>query len=278
MGLLHTEAEDRPLGLQLLSNEIDFIKRALEKLHKFNYKYDSLDLNAACPKKKITSRGEGAALLKTPKKLHKILKALVQESSSPVSVKIRLGWDNSAGATALANLAQDAGIDALFVHGRTRAQGYSGEIDYDSIRKIKKSLHIPVIASGNILNGRLAKRMIDETGCDGLVIARGALGNPWIFQEISQYLKKNIFQPQPAAQEIANVMKEHLFLLIKDMEEKRGVIQFRKFYAWYSKGFSAVKALRAKTVKVKTQEQMLELIKAFFSQAREDGRKTKTGL
>jgi nifR3 family TIM-barrel protein len=211
--------------------------------------------------------------LKTPKKLHKILKVLVQESHRPVTAKIRLGWDNALRATDVAKSAQDAGINALFVHGRTRIQGYSGEIDYRSIRKIKKSLQIPVIASGNILNARLAKKMIDETGCNGIIVARGALGNPWIFQEISDYFKKGIFLPQPSSGEIADVMKEHLSLLINYRGEKRGIIQFRKFYTWYTRGFSGVKTLRSKTVKVKTKGQMLGLIKEFCAQTRQNKRK-----
>ncbi|MBU1853152.1 MAG: tRNA-dihydrouridine synthase family protein, partial [Candidatus Omnitrophica bacterium] len=185
--MMRTSKEDKPLGVQILGSDKEYILRSLEKLQ--DYKMDMLDFNAACPHKKITKRGEGAALLKTPRVLSKLLKLIVANSNCPVTAKIRIGWNSFSYAKDIALYAQDAGISALFVHGRTREQGYSGKVDYETIRMLKKSLDIPLIASGDIFNAALAKKMLDETGCDAITVARGALGNPWIFREIEEFLK-----------------------------------------------------------------------------------------
>jgi len=179
--MLSTDPKDRPLGVQILGCEEQFILKALDVLK--NHKFDILDFNAACPAKKVVRRGEGAALLKEPKKLQRLLKLVVKNSKVPVTVKIRSGWDkDSVNAKEVALYAQDAGISGLFIHGRTKLQAYSGNVDYEIIRKVKKALDIPVIASGDIFNRELIKKMLKETGCDGVTVARGALGNPWIFK------------------------------------------------------------------------------------------------
>ena len=177
--MLSTDSKDKPLGIQIIGCEEEFILNAIDILS--SYKYDILDFNAACPVKKVVRRGEGAGLLKDPKKLHRLLKIIVQKSDKPVTVKIRTGWDKSSiNAREIALLCQDAGVNAVFLHGRDREQGYSGDVDYKTIGKVKNTLDIPLIASGNIFSASLAKKMLDEKGCDGLLVARGALGNPWI--------------------------------------------------------------------------------------------------
>ena len=263
MELLRTNGIDHPLGLQLLSKEEDFIKSALKKLNEYKYKYDVLDFNAACPVRKISNRGEGAGLLQSPRKLKKLLKVIVKESPVPVSVKIRLGWDNTDSACDIAMHAQDAGIDAIFVHGRTKVQGYRGEVDYGVIGRIKKKLKIPMIASGNILNAKRARQMFDETGCDGLLVARGALGNPWIFKEISTYLEKGILLKRPAINEIALAMQRHFDLSLECFGDKRGVIKFRKFYVWYTKGVTGIRPLREEVMRITTKEAMNKVIENF---------------
>ncbi len=263
MELLRSNEQDHPLGVQLLSKEEDFIKSAIERLNEYKYKYDLLDFNAACPVRKISSRGEGAGLLQSPRNLKKLLKIIVKESPVPVSVKIRLGWDNTDSACDIALEAQDAGIDALFVHGRTKVQGYRGEVDYGAIRRIKKRLKIPVISSGNILNAKRAKQMFDETGCDGLLIARGALGNPWIFKEIHAYLEKGILLARPAINEIADAMQRHFDLSLECFGDKRGVIRFRKFYVWYTKGVTGIRSLREEVMRITSKEAMNKVIEKF---------------
>ncbi len=263
MELLRTNEADHPLGLQLLSKEEDYIKSAIKRLNDTGYKYDLLDFNAACPVRKISCRGEGAGLLQQPRKLKKLLQVIVKASPVPVSVKIRLGWDDAENAGEIARYAEDAGIDALFVHGRTKIQAYKGEVDYKAIEQIKKRLKIPVIASGNILSAKHAKQMFDETGCDGLLIARGALGNPWIFKEITTYLEKAISLDRPAIGEIADVMQRHFNLSVECFGDKRGVVRFRKFYVWYTKGVSGIRPLREEVMRITTKEDMDSVIEKF---------------
>ena len=263
-----TSPDDTPLGIQLLGNNPYYLLKGLDTLRQI--KFDLLDFNAACPQKKVTSKGKGAALLKNPRKLNQLLKLLVDNSPVPVTVKIRLGWDNASSALDIAGYARDAGIKAIFVHGRTKLQGYSGEVDYDCIRKIKKTVDIPVIASGNIFNAILAKKMFDETGCNAILIARGALGNPWIFKEISGYLENGELMPRPDIQEIISVMLSHLNSYIDFYGEKNGITKFRKFYIWYTRGISGVKPLRNAIVAAKTKAQMVDFMRRLkpFAEAK----------
>jgi tRNA-dihydrouridine synthase B len=257
--MLSSTPKDRPLGLQLLGCEDKYILKALDVLKK--YKFELIDFNAACPAKKVVRRQEGAGLLKDPKKLNKILKLVVKNSAVPVTVKIRAGWDkDNVNAKEVALYAQDAGVDALFIHGRTKTQGYSGSVDYKIIREVKKALSIPVIASGDVLSAELAKRMFDETNCDGLAVARGSLGNPWIFKEIKEYLKTGQLISKPSEAKVVKIMLEHLNASIAFYGERNGVVLFRKFFGWYTKGFRRVRPLREKSSRAKTKEEMVEII------------------
>lgn len=257
--MLSANHKDKPLGIQILGSEEKFILKALELLK--DYEFEVLDFNAACPVKKVVRRGEGSGLLKDPKKLQKLLKLIVKNSLVPVTVKIRSGWDkDSVNAKEVALAAEDSGIKALFIHGRTRLQGYSGAVDYRVIEQVKQALEIPVIASGDIFSAQLAKKMFDETGCDAIVIARGALGNPWIFKEVNEFLKNGKIPKRPDVKEISQVMIEHLNASIDFYGERIGVVQFRKFFSWYTKGFRRVRPLRERASTVKTREEMLAII------------------
>jgi len=257
--MLSSLPQDRPLGIQLLGCEIGFIEKAMEVLE--NYQFDILDFNAACPAKKVVRRGEGASLLKDPLKLSKILKTIVKKSTVPVTVKIRTGWDkDTVNAVDIASVIQDAGVNGLFIHGRTKAQGYGGKVDYSTIAKVKKVLDIPVIASGDVFSAQLVKKMFDETGCDGVAVARGALGNPWIFRESLAYLKNGKSVPLPTKEEIIQIMLEHLDTSVDFYGEKGGVVRFRKFFIWYTKGMRRVRTLREVSSRAKTAEQLKEII------------------
>lgn len=260
--ILRTAADDRPLGIQLLGKDPYYLLKALDILR--DYSYDILEFNAACPRKKITSNGKGAALLKEPEKLNSLLKTIKDNSRKPLTLKMRLGWNDSKDALNIAKGAQDSGVSALCVHGRTRMQGYRDGIDYKTIAKIKKVLKIPVIASGDILNPQLAKKMFDETGVDAIAVGRGALGNPWIHREIKEFLKRGKIVSRPTIDEIKDVMTEHFNLCVDFYGERGGVVKFRKFYIWYTRGFSAVKDLRTKIARVKTKEDMYKLIERFI--------------
>jgi tRNA-dihydrouridine synthase B len=260
--MLSTNDKDKPLGIQILGCEEEFILRAIDILS--FYKYDVLDFNAACPVKKVTRRGEGAGLLREPKKLHKLLKIIVKNSDKPVTLKMRTGWDRaSINAKEVALASQDAGVSALFLHGRDKEQNYSGKVDYETVRGVKKILNIPLIASGDVFSPELAKKMLDETGCDGLLIARGALGNPWIFNEIRDFLKNKKVIKRPEPEEIARVMIEHLDSCIDFYDSSHGVKRFHKFFGWYTKGMPNVRILRENAFRAKTKSQMIAVIEAF---------------
>jgi len=261
--MLASLPKDKPLGIQILGCEEQYILRALEVLR--GVEFDLLDFNAACPSKKVVRRGEGAGLLQYPKKFAKIMKLIVKNAWLPVSVKIRAGWDKvSVNAREIALIAQDCGVNALFLHGRTKTQGYSGQVDYNIIREVKKVLDIPLIASGDVFSGLLAKKMFEETGCDGLAVARGSLGNPWIFKEIKEYLKSGEIINRPKKEAIAKVLREHLDSSLDFYGEKNGVVIFRKFYIWYTKGLTKVRRLRERSSRAKTKEEVEGIIKEAF--------------
>jgi nifR3 family TIM-barrel protein len=257
--MLESAPEDRPLGVQLLGEDPEIMKAALDTLRE--HAFDLIDVNAACPVGKVTCRGEGAGLLREPLKLQAVLKAVVENSSVPVTVKIRSGWDDSSiSAMDVALYAQDSGIDGLIIHGRTKVQGYSGGVDYNVIREVKDSLHIPVIASGDALSPRLIKKLFDETGCDGVAIARGSLGNPWIFRETSAFLRSGNLPERPDINERTNTMISHLDLCCRYHGERMGTMIFRKFFAWYIRGLPGNKKLKANAFRTKTRREILDLI------------------
>ena len=260
--MIAARPEDRPLGIQLLGIEEEFVLRALDIVQK--YEYEVIDFNAACPVSKVASKGEGAGMMKEPRKLGLLLKAIVDHTDTPVTVKIRAGWDEgSVNAREVALYAQDAGIKALFIHGRTRKQGYSGTVDYNVIREVKEALDIPVIGSGDVFSPLHVKKMFDETGCDGVAIARGALGNPWIFRETAGFLETGVIPPRPDIQEVADIMADHLRSIAAYHGPVIAPVLFRKFFAWYTKGFREVKPLKERAFRAKTEDEMLEIIAEF---------------
>ncbi|MFH1231111.1 MAG: tRNA dihydrouridine synthase DusB [Planctomycetota bacterium] len=278
--MITTIEADKPLGIQLLGADLQYILKAMDIIN--GYDFEIIDFNAACPVPKVIKRGEGASLLKEPKKLREILKVIVEHSKKPVSLKIRSGWnDDSINAVDVALYAQDAGIKYLFIHGRTKVQGYSGRVDYRIIKKVKEALNIPVIGSGDALSPQLIKKMFDETGCDAVTIARGALGNPWIFPQTAEFLKSGILSAAPALDKIADTMIKHFNLCCDYHGERIGVIIFRKFFYWYTRkiigsprcpsglpekvGEAGIKTLRNKVVHSKTKEQVMDIINELVS-------------
>jgi tRNA-dihydrouridine synthase B len=194
--------------------------------------------------------------------LSNILRTLARSSTLPVTVKIRSGWDQeSVNAVDVALYAQEAGVKAVYIHGRTRSQRYGGNVDYGIIGEVKAALDIPVIASGDALSPQLIAKLFDETGCDGVVIARGALGNPWIFRETREFLKTNTsIVDRPDIREIVGTMAAHLSMCCDFHGEATGTILFRKFFAWYSKFLHGVRPLREKAFGAVTRHEMLDII------------------
>jgi len=273
--MLATEAKDRPLGVQLLGCETEFIRRAMDILS--SYVFDILDFNAACPERKVTRRGEGAALLKDPLKLQGLVALIVKLSNVPVTVKIRTGWDeHSVNAPEVARRIQDAGARAIFIHGRTMQQGYSGSVDRCTIAKVKQSVSIPLIASGDIFTAQLASQMLADTGCDAVLIARGALGNPWIFPQLESYFSCGKVPPAPDVAAISGVMLAHLRSCVDFYGERVGVVSFRKFFIWYSWGHHNVRHLRQQATNARSAEQMRQVIEEFRQTASRDS-KSKDG-
>lgn len=259
VGLLRSSPLDSPLGVQLLAREPDDLRRALDVLD--NYPHALVDLNAACPVRKVTRKGEGAALLREPGVLWRLVNVLATHARVPVTVKIRSGWDHdTVNAPEIARVVADAGADAICVHGRTRSQGYGGKADLSIIRAVKEAVSIPVIASGDVFSAEAARRVWDETGCDALAVARGALGNPWIFREIAAAYRQEDQPPRPTMEELKAVMREHLDLSAQYLGEGLGVINFRKFFAWYTRGLKNARSVRPKAVRSSTLEEMHTLI------------------
>ncbi|MDD5069099.1 MAG: tRNA dihydrouridine synthase DusB [Candidatus Omnitrophica bacterium] len=259
--MLAPQENDSPLGVQILGEDESSLSQALDILESYSFKV--IDFNAACPQKKVTSKGKGAALLRDLKKLSRLLKILVKKSKVPATVKIRLGWDESNSVSDLAKEIEDTGVSAIFVHGRTRMQFYRGSVDYQAISRVKKSVSIPVIASGDILSESLAKRMFDETGCDGVLVARGALGNPWIFKRMKLFLETGELAVAVNREEVARVMREHFRLYTTFFEERLSIVKFYNFFMWYTKFFPRARTFRRKLMYVKTAKQMLEIIQEF---------------
>lgn len=260
--MLATDPKDKPIGVQLLGCEIPFILKALDVIEK--YDFDLLDFNVACPVKKVCRRGEGAALMKEPQKLEKILNAIVARWPKPVTIKIRSGWNNNTkNAVTIARLAEDCGIKAIFIHGRDREQFYKGTVDTRVIADVKKNVSIPVIASGDIWSALHAKKMLDETGADGILVARGALGRPWIFQDIDAYFRHGLIRETPTPDEIMDTLFRHLELSIAEHTEKRAIPLMRKFVGWYFKGHRFVRPLRQKINQVKTKNEFVGVVEAL---------------
>jgi len=269
MDLMTDHPEDRPLGIQFLGRRPEQLEEAWEAVK--HRGYSVLDLNAACPVKKVARRAEGASLMREPRALHKAVKTLVRCADIPVTCKIRSGWNSDdMNAVEAASAIEEAGASALFIHGRTRAQQYSGFVDYGIIGSVKDSVNIPVIGSGDVFSAEHAMRMFNETGCDGVAMARGSMGNPWIFRDTIEYLSTGMLPPRPTINEIIKVMRKHLSLMVEHYGEERAPLIYRKLFIWYTKGLSNVKPLRVKAVHATKMDEMLGYIAELESQGEEE--------
>lgn len=246
MDLLKTSEPDRPLGAQLVGCNPDVMSEAAEMIEGMGF--DLLDLNLGCPVPKITSPGAGSALLREPKKAETIFNAVMKRIKKiPVTVKMRLGFEDGSGreAALIARHAEDAGFCAVAVHGRTRKQGYSGTADWSAIRKIKEAVRIPVWGNGDVFSGEAAKQMLEISGCDGVMVGRGALGNPWIYKNIEAAIcNQPIFQPQ--LDDLKTAALRHLELEEQNEDPRTGLLKSRRIACWYFKNQPGVHRLRDK--------------------------------
>lgn len=258
--------EDRPCALQIFGSEPEIMAKAAEMLVD-EYKPEIIDINMGCPAPKIVNNGEGSALMKKPLLAHDIVKNVVTAVGGkvPVTVKIRSGFTkDSINAVEVAELCEKAGASAVCVHARTREQMYMPPVDISVIRDVKNAVSIPVIGNGDILCGLDARRMYEETGCDGVMVGRGSQGNPYIFDEIRAYLEGREYTP-PTNEQKRNDVKEHIKMLVEDKGEFIGVCEARKHVAWYIKGMPGSAAMRNRVNISQTLDEVLNLIDEAFA-------------
>lgn len=256
--LLFLSDAERPAGAQIFGDDPEIMANAALKAMEFSP--DFIDINMGCPAPKIAGNGGGSALLKNPELIGKIVKKVVEVSPVPVTAKIRIGWDkNSINAVEIAKIIEAAGADAITVHGRTKEQMYAPPVSLDEIANVKKAVSIPVIGNGDIVDGKSAKLMLDMTGCDFLMVGRGALGNPWIFQCINAYLNKEADFTEPTLEEKMDVMLRHIGTLCEYKGVRIGMREARKHAAWYIKGIRGAAAFRQEIGQLSTMDELKAL-------------------
>lgn len=257
--LLEVLDSEKPTAAQIFGHEPEVMSEIAERSLEFGA--DMIDINMGCPAPKIVNNGDGSSLMKNPELAGKIISAVRKSVNCPLSVKFRMGWDDdSINAVEFAKTAENSGADAITIHGRTRAQFYSGKANLEIIKKVKEAVKIPVIGNGDIHDGKSAKYMLDYAGCDGIMIGRAAQGNPWLFSSVLHYLKTGDELAPPSLEERSETAEKHLRLLVKFKGEHRGVLEGRKHMAWYFKGLCGGAKLRNLINQCDTLEQMLDLI------------------
>lgn len=258
--LLATVPEERPVSLQLFGADADIMSEMAKRIEE--RPFDILDINMGCPVHKVVNNGEGSALMKQPKLVYEIVSKIAKAVRKPVTVKIRKGFDDAhVNAVQIARIIEEAGADAVAVHGRTREQYYSGKADWDIIRQVKEAVSIPVIGNGDILTAQDVLAMKEQTGCDGFMIGRGAQGNPWIFRQILHYLEKGEELPRPDIREVAEMILRHARAQIALKGETMGIREMRKHAAWYTSGYKNSAKLRGKINEIETYEQLEQLFR-----------------
>ncbi|HIR45673.1 MAG TPA: tRNA dihydrouridine synthase DusB [Candidatus Ventrisoma faecale] len=257
--LLEVDPRERPVAVQLFGSDPEILSRMAARIE--DGPYDFIDINMGCPVPKVVNNGEGSALMRNPKQVEAILTAMVKALKKPVTVKFRKGFnDREVNAVEIAKIAESCGVAAVAVHGRTREQYYSGTADWDIIRQVKEAVSIPVIGNGDIFTPEDGKRMLEETGCDGLMVARGAKGNPWIFKRLTHYLDTGELLPPPTKEEKKEMILRHARMQVELKGEYQGIREMRKHVAWYTAGCPGSSALRNDVNLVETLAELEELI------------------
>jgi nifR3 family TIM-barrel protein len=263
--LLKMDEKERPIAQQIFGSDKESFMEAAkiveEKMHP-----DIIDINMGCPVPKVAVKAQaGSALLKDPDKVYEIVKAVVEAVKVPVTVKIRSGWDEKhINAVEIAKKCEEAGASAITVHARTRSQGYSGKADWNIIKEVKENVTIPVIGNGDVTTPELAKKMLDETKCDAVMIGRGVLGNPWLIKECVEYLEKGTIPTPPTNEEKINMMKRHYELLLEDKPEKVANLEIRAFILYYLKGMPKNKEIKNKICQSKSTDEMFNIINDYL--------------
>ncbi len=257
--LLYVDEIEHPIGAQLFGSDPKILSEMAKKVEETNV--DFIDINMGCPAPKITKNGEGSALLKKPELIGEIVHAVSNAISKPLTIKIRMGFDeNHINAVEVAKIIEQAGADLITIHGRTREQFYSGQANWDIIKEVKDAINIPLVGNGDIKCPEDAKRMIEHTGCDAVLIGRAAQGNPWIFKRTVHYLETGELLPEPTLEERVEIIKKHAKLLIDYKGEFVGIREMRSHLSHYVKGLYNATELRRRVTKVESYEDIERVI------------------
>ena len=260
--LFNAEGEKRPISFQIFGSDEESMDYAAKYVSEFA---DILDINMGCPAPKVVKNGDGSKLLLDLDKVKSIMQTVVKASKVPVTVKIRKGWDNDhIVAVEAAKIAEEVGISAITVHGRTRSEYYTGKADWNIIKKVKESVNMPVIGNGDVVDEESAYRMFETTGVDGIMIGRGSFGNPWIFRNIKYYLETGEKLPPPSNEEKLEVIKNHIKLAVEEKGEEVAVKELRKHISWYTKNLKNSSEFRAMMNKIESKDELVKAIEEYF--------------
>ena len=261
--MLRMDKDEHPVAVQIFGSDPEFMGKAAIIMNQ--YPNEILDINMGCPAPKIVKNGDGSALMRNPKLAAEVLTAVVKNSEKPVTLKIRKGWDDdSVNAVEIAKIAEECGISALAIHGRTREQFYSGKADWDIIAEIKQAINIPVIGNGDVFEVEDAVNMLEKTKCDAIMIGRGAQGNPWIFNRINHYMKTGEILPEPTLEEKITTAIRHMNLAVAEHGDYVAVREMRKHIGWYLKGLKNSAKYRDQINKITDYKEVIAMLEEYM--------------